>query len=176
MAEPWCLSWPQSVPLEYSEGPQPGARRRRRVGWGCRSRGVSQRPSPMPFSLRVPCPPHPDWHLGHLLPRAPARSSFLPISRLGALKIDPSRQTPHKLMGLGTLAQRYRSAHRGHSESSTIPVALNFSPGRCAGLETVARALGYTFPTVLFSPVGDLGQSLHLANLSLPTDARAPRH
>lgn len=59
-------------PPAYAEGVQPGARAK---NW---SGGVSSPPSPMPFTLLVPRPPHPPWQLGHLLPRAPACSSFPP--------------------------------------------------------------------------------------------------
>lgn len=144
-----------------------------------RSGGASPRPSSMPFSLCLSRPPHPPWHLGHLLPRAPALSSFLPISHPGALKIrfrltarhpTNSRGSGH---ALGDLDQLTEGSRR---EARPRPAALNFSPGRCAGLGAGGRERGAPFPLDCPRPSGDLGQSLHLASLSLPTDAWAPRH
>lgn len=56
-------------------------------------------------------------------------------------QIPPARPPPHEVPGLGARSPRSRPVHRGHSAgSSTRPAALNFSPGRCAGLGAEGRA------------------------------------
>lgn len=150
-------------------------------GWGLRvgAAGASSPPSPMSFTLLVPRPPHPPWHLGHLLPRAPACSSFPPhfSSWCPENQILPARH-PYELPGLcGALGglNQFTEGTRREKLYPTRHLELQSRLVRGAG-NCSARASGCTLSAGLSRPSGDLEQSLHLTSLSLLTGTVAPGH
>lgn len=151
LAEPQCLIWAQSAP-QLPPFPQ-RTQRGRSPGRG--RGGGSKRPR-LPSTVLDALQP---------LPSQPATPTLAPPPPVAACpsslflsphfaswgsedQIPPARPPPHELPGLGARAPRSRPVHRGQpTGSSTRPAALNFSPGRCAGLGAEGRARpGEPFP------------------------------
>lgn len=133
------------LPVAYTEGPQPGAGQRRRVEAAAPPRDRPRCPSAFAFLAATPtlAPPPPVAACPSSLFLSPHFASWDSEDQ-----IPPVCPPPLELPGLRARARRSRPVHRGHpARSSTRPAALNFSPGRCAGLGAEGRARpGAPFP------------------------------